>query len=232
MLKRFEKKYLIDYNNAKVFIKDISNYFFLNKDKSITKYYNNSIYFDTPEFQFYTEKGEGLSKRVKGRLRFYHNTLFSNPKDIYCEFKTKDDSIVKKYRSNISKECALKILNCSQDVLEDSFDEVVNNFIFLKKKLNLHPAVRIIYGRSEFNSDIFQGLRLTLDSNLKCSTDFKTLHINNGQIFLDPQYNLIEIKYNNAMPVFLTYLIKKYEMTQITYSKFYSALGYLYKNIN
>jgi len=104
----------------------------------------NSIYFDTPNLDFYTASEEGVLPRKKIRIRWYDENISKVFKE------TKISSIEGRYKFN---------------------SQFSKDIIFKSKKLQLFddeygilkPQIMISYKREYF---VFNNLRLTFDTNI------------------------------------------------------------------
>ena len=192
-------------------------------------YYNYSIYFDTSSYKFYREKHEGLLYRVKPRIRFYRNTLDGPISKIFLEFKIKHDRIVKKERTEISKEMMNSILSGDPKfgLKDDSLanDPVISRLYSFTKKYYLKPKVVVYYNRSAFYSDLYPNIRLTIDSNIRGSLAVGGDALSDSfSYILPPHFSMIELKYNNKLPKIFISKIQELELRQATFSKYATAL--------
>ena len=190
-------------------------------------YYNHSIYFDSPDYRYYTEKNEGNLERTKPRLRFYRPTINSVPAAISLELKGRYDRIVTKRRSFIDADIAESLLNDADPAaaLAGSIDDVSNEFCYLAHRFNLQPCVTVLYHREAFFSDIYKSVRVTYDSGLLCS--LSTSSSNPVDSYLDTLPTgdvVVEVKYNDQIPKILLSRLQYLGIQQRTFSKFATSL--------
>ena len=98
IFKRFEIKYLINIHKCQIIINELKNIFKLDRNGI---YYNQSIYFDTFDNEFYTDKVEGYLNRIKPRIRAYRDNYYSDPTNICLEFKIRYSKCSKKERTSV-----------------------------------------------------------------------------------------------------------------------------------
>lgn len=132
----------------------------------------NSIYYDTNKLKFYYEGEEGITPRIKPRIRYYN----SDKDNTFFELKKTFDYFRSKYvvKGNNKENTFKKFLSKSN----------IN--------YNLEPKIKITYKRSYYKSDLG---RITVDRDLKFS-----LFTSNGLNIKKTQYlkvNILEIKNSN-----------------------------------
>ena len=156
---RFEIKYLVNIRKCNILINELKHMFKLDKNGI---YYNQSIYFDTIDNEFYNDKVEGYKSRIKPRIRAYRDNIHSEPTNICLEFKMRYSKCVKKERIFIDQDLANKIIK--GQALHEQFTK--NNYILqkfnkLKQHKYIHPVINISYKREAYYSDVYSNLRIT-----------------------------------------------------------------------
>ena len=173
---RYERKYLSFRNEGYIFKKFLIKNNFRNIfDKRVI----NSIYFDTTDLKFFTENIEGISRRKKVRLRWYNNDFAKS----ILEIKNKKEFLVWKenFPININDDINFNFLNLKKNSL---------NKIYIFKKFNLIPKIKISYSREYFLSSC-GNFRATVDTDLSMNRNLKSKilpHFMNRDI--------LEFKYN------------------------------------
>jgi hypothetical protein len=221
---RFEVKYLIDTKRLEMFDQHIRTFFVPDPNNGSEQgYHNYSIYFDSPAFMYYTEKHEGLLTRIKPRIRVYKATIDEKPKVFFFEFKRKHDRVITKSRVQISEELARHLLNPHGSNLDGQIkgNSILENFMYLLRRHNLSPSMCVLYSRSAYECRFSPRLRITYDRGLQCSlrTD---LHnpLSSFSYVLPPNRMLIEVKFNDGIPLWLLAIVKKFQLEQVTLSKY------------
>lgn len=186
-------------------------------------YFNHSIYFDSNHFQFYLEKHEGMQHRIKPRLRAYRLAMDAPPSSLYLELKSRTDRVVFKEREKITAAVADELMDIGPLEYSPIFQESqsLSKFYYLYKRFGLRPSVAVIYHREALKSSIYPGLRITFDTRLQSS---RNLDLNAGpsafRYSLPPALSILEVKFNRKVPSIVLEDIRKFSLTQSTFSKF------------
>ena len=77
-LKRFERKYVLSQNRSWIFRNILSEKKFI---KNHNKRRVKSLYFDTLNFSFFRDNIEGVSNRIKPRIRWYEEVVNGKDKE-------------------------------------------------------------------------------------------------------------------------------------------------------
>jgi hypothetical protein len=84
----------------------------------------------------------------------------------------------------------------------------------------------VLYRRSAWFGNYDAELRITLDSRLQY--DARALDIREpfetGKSVLSPQFSVLEIKYNDRVPLWLTRLVTYHQLPIVRYSKYCAAI--------
>jgi len=218
---RLELKYNIAATKAEKLFNELKNIFSIeqNSNKNIP-YENLNIYFDDINFKYYSEKKEGFSKRNKLRIRF------SRP---LGEKKFTRQQIEIKKRRGFDAEKEIYLINNYNNKIINN----INNFLLEKHNLfikdKLFATVGVRYNRTSLHSAILPGVRITFDTFVKCFQDF--YNIDKQKIFfytLSPRNCLVEFKIYKSFPLLLKKIIMKYNLQQVTYSKYAESLEKIY----
>ena len=191
------------------------------------EYTVRSIYFDTPNYDFYFEKIDGIKNRKKLRIRGYDKPEDDNP--VFLEIKRKYDIPIVKYRAPVNFVDAQDIFrkgNINGHVLKtvSNLEGYANSkrFFYHVYSKNLRPTVLVVYDREAYYSKFDRTVRITFDKRLR------------GQAYpaLDELYNesrlksalhgrfILEVKFNNHFPGWLIPIISKYNLKKQSASKY------------
>ncbi len=234
-MQRFEYKYL-----AKVDAIDQIREYVLNfvepdvhmEKAGLPEYTVRSIYFDTSEFDLYNDKVEGLEIRKKVRIRGYNQPM---GKDIvFLEIKRKLGDAIYKNRAPILYENIENLLSSGDaDRLiiknikgfENSLSDA-KKFLFHIYRKNMQPKVLVIYEREAYHSKIDGSFRITFDKNLRCFPypQLNELFVERDLTYHSTDYFLIEIKFYGQLPNWLKFLINKFLLTRISFSKYVACI--------
>jgi len=193
-------------------------------------YGNYSIYYDSPGQRFSKEKEEGLALRTKPRLRVYKRLSDLKPVAYFFELKHRIDTKVAKERVTIDPEMAnilLDPLHKDVDYVSEQ-SPVLSKFYYLARRFNLRPTLCVFYHRQAFTSDLFPGLRITFDSFVSgCKRTVLDNEPKNFSPILPHQNSVIEIKYNDRVPNWVSQVVNSLEMQQVSISKYATAANIL-----
>lgn len=180
-------------------------------------YQITSVYFDDLWDTCLYESINGVRERCKYRIRIYDN----NFQMIKLEIKHKKDSRIYKESKTINFEQMKTLLQgeCIKD--SDGKDPVINQMNLAIKTRKLEPAVIVEYDRTAF---IYEpgNVRITLDSNLRYSTDFNDFISGKKESYrIVPETNrVIEVKYDEFLPSFISGILENGNMSQTAFSKY------------
>ena len=190
-------------------------------------YYNYSIYFDSPHYDFYSEKREGNLVRIKPRIRLYRATPDAPASNIYLELKGRYDRIVVKRRDRLTQDLAGAMLSSSGAALftdSDLESPALCEFAYLQEKFDLSPCVTIRYRREPLNAVFYGNVRVTFDTMIQSS--LLTSLDNPDDSFTDAMpfnWFMLELKYTDVLPRLLIQRLNALGLQQLSVSKF--ALG-------
>jgi len=229
MSSRFEVKYLLSPKELQKFANLADRW--LCPDV-FPEYMVQSIYFDSPDFRFYEENQEGVDLRIKPRIRIYREKETLRLLKVFIELKYRFNRTIKKERTLIDLEHAVNLLNLKFEPICKG-DSALSKFEYLAKKFQLSPKANILYTRKAYWSDLFPGLRVTLDSALQGGLPGNSLDIPQGKnvFFLDPAWKILEIKYNKKLPNKMLEMISGLDVSQQTISKYALLIYHIYGKI-
>lgn len=225
---RFEIKYLVDTHRLETVRRELSSMLAADPNAGPDgAYYNLSIYFDSPSYRFYSEKHEGLLKRLKPRLRTHLPTIGAEPGELFLELKGRHDRTVQKQRSPISMGMAREMLSggmpsAHSDVASAS---ILTDFEYMARRFDLRPTVTVLYRRTPFHLPMHPNVRLTFDAAIMGSLN-TALDSDRTKFsyVIPPTQSLIELKYNDDIPSWLVHRLNRLGLVQVTFSKFAVAL--------
>ena len=217
-LLRYERKFILDsylLNN----IEDLESYLSINLIEKFKERRINSIYYDTPNFQFAFETFNGIAKRQKIRIRYYGRLdKFDLPK---LEIKSKIGHVGKKEIIELNKNKLFED-NFSLDHLCNSNKEK-RNFLYLL--FGLQPKVIVTYKRKYFLSSCNR-YRFTLDKDIS----FKKFNINsprenlNYELLYPFNKSILELKYGRKDETNASEIFKNLPVRVSSFSKYLKAL--------
>ncbi len=179
-----------------------------------------SLYYDTPNYRLIRASLEKPEFKEKIRLRSYGLATEQSP--VFLELKRKAYGIVYKRRVKTTIPLVQKFFACEGDICAGG---QINSEIttFRDFYQTLVPSCLIIYDRTAyFEQD--GDLRLTIDENPRFRTDQLTLtHSMDGISLLPPGGSILEIKVQNAMPIWLADILSEGQIYKSSFSKYGEA---------
>lgn len=235
--RRFEFKYLMPVRTADKIIPALLEHMQWDPYVAGTgkDYYNvNSLYYDSAGFGCYYEKVAGVSSRSKFRLRFY-NELKEDSK-IFIEIKRKRNDVIIKDRIVESRENSFDILNSNNYInylnsLDKNKKGVLEEFLWAKNYACLKPQIMVSYLRRPLVSRYDEKFRVTFDYNIKAyKAEWLDRRVGPVKDVLTDEL-VLELKYNNFLPLWFYDIIEKYKLLLVPYSKYCNSLEKIYNNL-
>ena len=213
VMQRYEMKYLLDRSRTDYILQKLERH--MQADEyGLTSI--ASLYYDTPDARLIRNSIDKPAFKEKIRLRSYGLAADTSP--VYLELKRKCEDIVYKRRvpSTIPE-----IGNFFAGADLTGGDEQIRRELtyFRDFYKTLVPACLIIYDRTAyFEPD--GDLRLTIDEAPRYRTkdlDLKTSM--EGTLLLPPGYSVLEIKVQQAMPLWLASILSDGKIRRASFSK-------------
>lgn len=192
-----------------------------------SQYTVRSIYFDTPRYDYYFEKVEGIKNRKKVRLRGYDDEHEDNT--VFLEIKRKYNIPIIKYRAPVTFKDAqimLKEKNINGQILfGDTFPKGIENskrFFYQLFSRNLRPVVLVVYEREAYLSKFDSSVRITLDKNLrsKAYPSIEELYQEEKIKSTLSDHFILEVKFNRSFPGWLNPIISRFGLRKQSASKY------------
>ena len=231
---RYEFKYLVGFRERERLLETIGP--FIRRDTNADSggvYKISSLYYDSPGLDSFWEKIDGVKFRRKFRTRVYRST----PDTAYLEIKQRIDKTVQKRRVKMpldEAELLLQDLSSSGLAQRWPMDPVVHEIAYLFKTKHSEPKAVVSYHREAFFAIRESDLRITFDSRLKYRCGNLSLRepfAEEGRYFCHPEQIVIEVKFNNRIPLWLCRAIQHLGLQSQRVSKYCLAVnaGYLHK---
>ena len=210
---RYEYKYILNKSQLAYLKQSI-------KDKMSIDQYGltsiASIYFDTPDYRLIRNSIEKPPFKEKIRLRSYG--LSKDGDGVFLELKRKADGVVYKRRVLTSEEAVKRFFNYEGDIAADG--QIAREISYFRNFYkDLSPALMIIYDREAYYTPDSQ-LRLTIDNNPRYRSDKLDLHTSmDGENLLPFEGAILEIKVQDAMPMWLSKILSEGKIYKTSFSK-------------
>lgn len=194
---RYERKYLSGDYSAK----QLENFLLLNEQSFQKIYYKrqvNSIYFDTPDFEYFQQNIDGDANRQKVRVRWYGSVNFSE--QVQLEIKMRSGEMIRK---------EIYPLVNPQKNLKAWLDELT---LLVQEKLSdkieearaLQPVLNNVYQRAYFYSPTTK-VRITIDERIGARRMGDYLQLRPWRFF---DFSVLECKYKIQDDVALQKIVR------------------------
>lgn len=215
VVSRVEEKYDLSILSAAILKSKLEATLQPDKNNKEDGYTIKSLYFDTINFDDYKDKRDGIENRRKIRLRYYDNDYDF----IKLERKYKEGNYQFKQSLLITKDEAIKMMNCDYKFLLEKNSKFASELYAIMTKEHYVPRIVIEYKRNAFIVDS-NDIRITLDSNISYSAftnDFFDPNIAMVPIGLE---TVLEVKYNNFLYDYVKDIINFSDKLKISISKY------------
>ena len=217
VMKRYEMKYLLNAEQTEHLIRGLEGHMLLDRygRTSIT-----SLYYDTPNYRLIRCSTEKPQFKEKIRLRSYGRATADSP--VYLELKRKAYGIVYKRRVQTTIPQAEKFIAGSGELCAGG--QINREITYFRDYYGtLMPACMIIYDREAYFEP--EGdLRLTVDFHPRYRTEQLDLTCPmDGLPLLPPGETILEIKVQEAMPLWLTEILDSGKICKSSFSKYGEA---------
>lgn len=218
VFKRVEKKFVIDEIQHRLIINRLMPLMVPDKyGESII----SNIYFDTDNYQLIRSS---LSKPVyKEKLRLRGYGKISDNSDSFVEIKKKFKGVVYKRRISLEYQEAFEYLLFDAPLSKES--QISREIDWFRSYYTgLKPKMFVSYLRQAFYSKKDPDLRITFDTDITWRNyDLDLRHGVYGQKLTAPGQYVMEIKFNNAMPMWLCNILSELSVYSSSYSKYGNA---------
>ncbi len=239
-LDRYELKYIIPFEIVKPMTDYLMNYCVLDGHSESAEnffYPVNSLYYDTPNYTFLTNRLYTKNPRFNMRARAYGN----NPVPPYfLEIKYKDANSVNKYRCMIDDDEWSRMFTDIEyrTHLQGKESEMVNKELFYVTALKYAATPKIFtqYKRRAFVSEVDEYVRVTMDIDMCCylendytlQPDTKKLTPYDNELVYIKEPNrpigssvVLELKcYPHQVPLWMIDMIRHFQLTRTSFSKY------------
>jgi len=231
---RIEYKYLINEQVVPQFIKELKPYLEMDKySKKVPghRYTVRSLYYDTPNLDYYQEKLSGLKIRKKVRIRGYNSETSKSL--VFLEIKKKNGPTISKIRAKV------RFRDVSRLLVEKDLEKYIINgdnkshhvddagqFFYYMESQNLGPMIKVMYEREAYFYKFNQDLRITVDYNLRSSLniDLNSLYTDDHVAWSIPGKCVLEVKLGGEIPAWLSNILSVYKLHLQAFSKYTTCL--------
>lgn len=220
---RFEFKYLIHQNRIGEIVDALGG--FMRRDSHCDGdrgYLVRSVYWDSPQRDFFWEKVEGFKFRRKLRFRWYDDAADA----IYVEIKQRIDRTIQKRRVRWAVDRVREVFEEQRDDGADRWAPVIAEALLLVNLHRLSPVMAVSYRRLAFHGVHQSRLRLTFDTNVRYHRTILRAgdRFEDGAYIVDPEHAIMEIKFDDCVPRWLCRLAVARELGLVRLSKYCRAV--------
>ena len=217
VMQRYEIKYILSKEQTEYLKKALIGHMAVDKygETSIA-----SLYYDTPDYRLIRTSIEKPLFKEKIRLRSYGIANETSP--IFLELKRKAYGIVYKRRIQTTIPDVQRFFNCEADICADG--QIAREITYFRDYYKyLVPSCLIIYDRTAYYEPD-GNLRLTIDANPRYRINNLNLTTNmEGISLLDDGSTILEIKVQEAIPLWLSSILDKGKIYTNSFSKYGEA---------
>lgn len=219
VMKRYELKYLLSKEQEAFFLDRLKGHM---KADQFGKTSIASLYYDTPDYRLISRSIEKPEFKEKIRLRSYGLATDMSP--VYLELKRKAFGIVYKRRIQSTIPAVKEFFEGEGKTFAEG--QINQELTYFRNFYgNLVPTCLIIYDRTAYyepDGDI----RLTIDNNPRYRTEDLDLRVSmEGTPLLPEGYSILEIKVQQALPLWLVAILEEGMIYKSSFSKY----GEVYK---
>jgi hypothetical protein len=189
-----------------------------------------SIYFDTPGFEMYHTKVDGIAHRMKVRLRGYN--IGNDDSPVFMEIKRKYEGPILKNRAHTTFGVIKQLYHGAdfeQLAPKISTPDNGRRFFYQILRNNLQPVVNVIYEREPFLArtvNIENDFRCTFDLHLRSVAYPKVeeLYVEKDVHYAFPGFFILEVKFNHYCPAWIKPVIEDFQLRKEPASKYVGAI--------
>ncbi|WP_175637869.1 polyphosphate polymerase domain-containing protein [Metabacillus schmidteae] len=184
--------------------------------KNDGKYFIRSVYFDNFENKVLNQKKEGYYERDKFRVRLYDfNTSYLN-----LEKKSKRNNLTYKQKCRITSDEYEQIRSGNISWMETDQRPLIQDLYYQMNLSQLKPMTVVDYEREVFIYK-YGNVRITFDSSIRTSfRNNDVLNLNLSMIDTDPDIVVLEVKYDEFLPLVIKQLLQVNNLRAGAYSKY------------
>lgn len=218
---RYELKYLVTKEQKKELLKLIDLYMTPDEFGQSSIY---NLYYDTATFLLIRRSLDKPVYKEKLRLRSYLRA--DSDTQVFLELKKKHKDIVYKRRISLSEENATGYFENDFHLPDTQIGREIDYFKNIYE--DLAPRVWITYDRQAFFGKQDGDFRITFDENILWrEEDLSLCSEKYGNLLLDEDLVLMEVKVTGGMALWLTHFLTENQIYKTSFSKY----GNVYKEM-
>lgn len=229
VFKRYEKKYMLNAEQEKAFLKAIEGKM---KMDEYGEHTICNIYFDNDSFDLVRLSMDHPLYKEKLRMRTY-GVPENGEHTAFVEIKKKYKSVVYKRRISLKLQEAEDYLYRGMRPSKES--QILREIDWLIKRTDVKPKVFLSYRRRAFYGLENKDFRMTIDRAITCRSEDLSLRSGvYGREILPEGASLLEIKIPGIMPLWMSTILAELKIYPASFSKYgtyYSTSPELYRSV-
>jgi SPX domain protein involved in polyphosphate accumulation len=231
---RYELKYVIPVARSAAITQDLEGFAQLDAHGGSAGYRIVSLYYDSPDLDFFWAKVDGLRFRRKLRVRIYPGARIEDTKRAMVEIKQRTNRTVQKRRLELplttAEDLCLGAIGLQDLGSLDALDqEVASEVLYMVSAMHLRPSAITSYRRMAFVGGHYEsGVRITFDTDLRGRTH--ALHVTQSaqdHSLLSPEWCVLEVKCDETVPDWVTSLLARHRCQLQRVSKYCATVAQL-----
>jgi hypothetical protein len=225
---RYELKYRISESLAQAITQFVKPHLHLDhycRSQPNRSYPIVSLYLDSRDLVLCWQSLEGQKNRFKLRIRSYTDDT-AYPR--FLEIKRRLNSIIIKSRARIRHEDVARLIGGAGVSQEGSSadEQTPQQFRLYRDMIGAGPVILVRYMRQAYEGDTENRVRVTFDRGLAFKAcDRPEVTLDGGRWQYYPGNSVIlEIKFTGAFPVWLSQMVRCFNLRQQSFSKYVSSL--------
>jgi len=227
---RYEMKYLVDEIRAAGIVRYIRPFLQPDRYSKLQRggmYPIVSLYLDAPDLQLCRESLTGVKNRFKLRIRSYTDEP-EYPR--FLEIKRRLNQVIFKSRARVADQ-DVPILLQARSLPPQGYttdEAALSQFQLYLAAIRGHPVVLVRYLRQAFEGTSEDRVRVTFDRELCYKvTDEPQVRLGGSSWrdhALTTGYTILEIKFTGCYPIWLTRLVREFDLEVTPISKYATSL--------
>ncbi len=220
---REEKKYNISLERANYLFGKMRQVMEGDPYNGLNKYMVRSLYFDSMNDDDFFEKEAGNEYRKKIRLRVYD----AKATKAKLEMKEKCGVNQRKRSLTVSREDALRLIQCDYSVLLNYNEDLAKELYYIMVTEGYRPKCVVQYMRQAFAA-VENNIRITYDSELVSNEGYFNIFDENLYVYpiAEKDEVILEVKYNNFLLSYIKDILECVDKTETSNSKYCRARKY------
>jgi hypothetical protein len=228
---RFELKYVLPVGQCAEIMVDLERQISPDRHGGRQGYPVVSLYYDSPDYECFWAKIEGLKFRRKVRVRIYPGEDITQVTMASVEIKQRINKTVQKRRLELPIEqaellCAGELAFTGLDALDT---QVANEVTYLTRAMDLRPSAITAYHRRAYEGlSENAGLRITFDTQVSARIhELKVSAAAGNRLVLPADWCIMEVKADERVPEWTTSLLARHGCQLHRVSKYCAGLAQL-----